>query len=119
MRKPTRPREGGGMTSTNAPATAESRGIELIGYHDLDGNPAFKLALQRVDDRYYLYLSHFWVSRWSVVDVTEPAGPKLVGRADAPKDSWAYQVQVADGLMIGALERPTPGWGYDPDLTKD
>jgi len=107
------------MTITNAPATAESRGIELVGYHDLERNPGFKLALQRVGDRYYLYLSHFWVSRWSVVDVTDPTRPELVGMAEGPENTWTYQVQVADGLMLGALERPTPGWGYDPEKTRD
>jgi len=107
------------MTVTNAPATAESRGIELVGYHDLEKNPAFKIAMQRVGDRYYLYLSHFWVSKWSVLDVTDPTQPQLVGSAAGPADSWTYQVQVADGLMIGALERPTPGWGYDPEKTED
>lgn len=104
---------------TQVPATAESHRIELAGYHDLGKNPAFKIALQRVADRYYLYLSHFWVSRWSVVDVSDPTDPRLVGHVDGPEHSWTYQVQVADGLMIGALERPSPGWGYDPALTTE
>lgn len=107
------------MALTDAPATAESHGIELVGYHDLEKNPAFKVALQRVGDRYFVYLSHFWVSRWSVVEVTDPTDPQLVGHVDGPPDSWTYQVQVADGLMIGALERPTPGWGYDPAKTEE
>lgn len=105
------------MALKDAPATAESHGIELVGYHDLDRNPAFKLALQRVGARYYLYLSHFWISRWSVVDITDPTDPQLLSHVDGPATSWTYQVQVADGLMIGALERPSPGWGYDPALT--
>jgi hypothetical protein len=107
------------MSTTQPPAVLEAQGIDLVGYHDLGGNPAFKLALQKVDDRYYLYLSHFWLSGWSVVDVTEPHSPQLVGHADGPERSWTYQVQVADGIMIGALERPTAGWGYDPELTED
>ncbi|MFC4242174.1 LVIVD repeat-containing protein [Gryllotalpicola reticulitermitis] len=107
------------MALKDAPATAESRGIELVGYHDLGKNPAFKVAMQRVGERYYLYLSHFWVSRWSVIDVTDPANPELISHVDGPPASWTYQVQVADGLMIGALERPTPGWGYDPAATEE
>ncbi|GAA2089254.1 hypothetical protein GCM10009840_29710 [Pseudolysinimonas kribbensis] len=107
------------MTLDHAPAAAESRGIDLVGYHDLGGDPAFKIALQKVGERYYLYLSHFWVSRWSVLDVTDPANPELVGQVDGAATSWCYQVQVADGLMIGALERPTPGWGYEPELAEE
>jgi len=37
-----------------------SQNFELIGYHDLDGKPGFKLALQVQNDRWYLYLSHLW-----------------------------------------------------------
>lgn len=107
------------MSIENAPQTQESKGIELVGYHDLGKNPAFKVAMQRVAGRYYLYLSHFWRSGWSVVDVTDPERPELIGQVDGPSHSWTYQVQVADGLMIGALERPTPGWGYDPELTEE
>lgn len=107
------------MSLKDAPATLESHGIELVGYHDLDKNPAFKLAAQRVGDKYYVYMSHFWTSRWSVVDATDPTDLQLVGWVPGPDTSWTYQVQVADGLMIGALERPTPGWGYDPELTKE
>jgi hypothetical protein len=106
------------MDNQSAPATAESAGIEVVGYHDLAGNPAFKLAMQTVDDRWYLYLSHFWRSSWSVVDVTDPARPELVRTIDGPPNTWTLQVQVADGVMITALERAAPGWGYDPELTE-
>lgn len=100
------------------PAAAESEGVDLVGYHDLDGNPAFKLAMQRVGGRYYLYMSHFWRSAWSIVDVTDPGSPTLVRTIDGPANTWTLQVQVADGLMINALERATPGWGFDPELTE-
>lgn len=106
------------VSGANWPRTAESKGIELVGYHDLDGDPGFKLAMQRVDGRYYLYTGHLWRERWGVLDVTDPAAPELVGGVDGPPNTWTIQVQVADGLMIGALERPSPGWGYDPELTE-
>ncbi|MQA81600.1 MAG: hypothetical protein GEV10_24470 [Streptosporangiales bacterium] len=106
------------MSADTPPAVREAAGIELVGYHDLGANPAFKLAMQRVDGRYYLYLSHFWRSGWSVVDVTDPTAPVLVRTVDGPPNTWTLQVQVADGLMVNALERATPGWGYDPALTE-
>lgn len=106
------------VETQHAPATAEADGVDLVGYHDLGGNPAFKLAMQTADGRYYLYLSHFWRSGWSVVDVTEPDRPALVRTVAGPPNTWTLQVQVADGLMLTALERATPGWGYDPALTE-
>ncbi len=106
-------------SAATAPATGEARDVEIVGYHDLDGNPGFKLAMQRVEDRWYLYMSHFWRSSWSILDVTDPANPVLVRTLDGPERSWTLQVQVADGLMLTALERPAPGWGYDPELTDE
>ena len=37
-----------------------SRNIEPVGYHDLNGKPAFKLAMQEVNRRWYLYVAHLW-----------------------------------------------------------
>lgn len=104
---------------TGAPATLEASGVQLAGYHDLDGNPAFKLAMQEVAGRYFLYTSHFWRSSWSVLDVTEPGAPALLRTIEGPAHSWTLQVQVAGGLMLTSLERPSPGWGYDPALTDE
>lgn len=95
------------------PALAEASGLEVVGYHDLEGNPGFKLAMQEVGDRWFLYLGHFWRTGWSVLDVTDPSAPDLVGWVEGPADTWCLQVQVADGLMLTALERPAPGWGFD------
>lgn len=36
---------------------AEAHNLRLLGYHDLERRPAFKLALQVVMDRWYLYTS--------------------------------------------------------------
>lgn len=49
-------------TLSRAPGwTAE--GVEAVGYCDLDARPAFKLALQVVDDRGYLYATHVALGR--------------------------------------------------------
>jgi hypothetical protein len=99
----------------------EKSSVSLVARHDLDEQPAFKLAMQEVDSRRYLYLAHFWDSGWSILDVTEPTDPELVNVIDGPTDTWTLQVQVADGLMITSLERPLKGWqpadgdALDPD----
>ncbi len=42
------------MTVSNAPAAISAENIELVGYHDLENRPAFKIALQEVNERLYL-----------------------------------------------------------------
>lgn len=100
----------------SAPGVLEAQAVELVGYHDLDGSPGFKLAMQRHGERWYLYLGHLWHRGWSVVDVTEPAAPRLRRFVEGPADTWTIQVQVADGLMVTALEKPNEGWGVEPGL---
>ena len=85
--------------------------IEPVGYHNLNGKPAFKLAMQEVNDRWYLYLAHLWHRGWSVLDVSDPAAPEFVTYIPGPENSWTIQIQVAEGKMITALERIAPGWG--------
>lgn len=88
--------------------------VEVIGYNDLDGRPAFKMGMQAVGGRWYLYLGHLWHRGWSIIDVTEPRAPRLVRFLEGPANTWTIQVQVADGVMVTALERIGPGWGDDP-----
>ena len=85
--------------------------VEFIGYHDLDGKPAFKLAMQEVDGRWYLYMGHLWHRGWTVLDVTDPTRPEHVAFLPGPENTWTIQVQVADQKMITSLERIAPGWG--------
>jgi hypothetical protein len=106
------------MASVLAPGHTSS-GVDFVGYHDLDGKPGFKLALQVVDERWYLYATHFWEPRLSILDVTDPTEIRLVGAIEGPDNTATWQVQVADGLLIQGLEvRPVP-WGGDPNLPPD
>ena len=91
-------------------------GIDLVGYHDVEGRPVFKLALQVVDGRWYLYATHFWEPRLSIFDVTDPADMQLVGAIEGPEHAATWQVQVADGLLVQGLERRPVAWGGDPEI---
>ena len=89
--------------------------FELLAYHDLAGKPTFKLAMQVANDRWYLYLGHFWEPVWSILDVTDPTRPELVRQVRGPANTWTLQVQAAEGKLITALEQIAPGWGGAPD----
>ena len=86
-----------------------SQGIDVVGYHDVDGRPVFKLAMQVVNDRWYLYASHFWEPRLSIIDVTDPSSMELVGMIEGPPNTATWQVQVADGLLVEGLEHRRTG----------
>jgi hypothetical protein len=96
-----------------------ANGVELIGYHDVGGKPVFKLAMQVVEDRWYLYATHFWEPRLSIFEVTEPAEPRLVGAIEGPDQAATWQVQVADGLLVQGMERRPAAWGGDPADNSD
>lgn len=86
--------------------------VELVGYHDLEGRPGFKLAIQEIGGNFFLYVASLWDSGWSILDVTDPTRPKLLRWVDGPANTWTIQVQVADGRMITALEQVPPFWTY-------
>jgi len=88
-----------------------SRNIEAIGYHNLNDKPAFKLAMQEINQRWYLYVAHLWHRGWSVLDVTDASAPELCNFIPGPANTWTIQIQVAEGKMITGLERIAPGWG--------
>lgn len=97
-----------------APGPWWAQGLEVVGYSDLDGRPAFKMGLQEVRGRWYLYLGHLWHRGWTVCDVTEPKSPRVLRFVEGPDNTWTCQVQVAGGRMIAALEAIPPTWGGDP-----
>ncbi len=95
------------------PEVLENVGFDVIGYHDLDGHPGFKLAVAEQNGRWYLYTGLLWDRGWAVLDVTEPTAPQLCRLLDGPPGTWTIQVQAADGLLVAGLEKPVPGWGVE------
>ena len=88
---------------------ALSKNVEVLGYLDLD-RPWFQMAMQQVDDRYYIYASHFQTSGWAIVDVTDPTKPEYLKFVPGPDlaGQSTPKIQVADGLMITALGGTLP-----------
>ena len=93
------------------PVTLESRNVSLVGYHDLDKRPGFKLAIHRSGGNWFLYVGHQNHRGWSVLDVTDPASPQLKNFIPGPENTNTSQVQAAGGRLICALEWANPGLG--------
>jgi len=92
----------------------EARAVKPIGYSELNGHGAFKLAIKRVRENWYLYMGHLWERGWTIVDVTDAANPKVVKHIPGPDDTFTVQMELHDDIMITAMERIYPAWGGDP-----
>jgi len=97
------------------PTGWEAHNMKAIGYSELDGRGgAFKMAIKEANGRWYLYLGHLWHRGWSIVEVTDPANPKLVKFIPGPDNTFTIQVDLHDNLMLTAVQRIIPGWTDDP-----
>ena len=106
--------------SAQIPQGWQAANMRPIGYSDLDGRGgAFKMAIKHVGDRWYLYMGHLWNRGWSIVDVTDPAKPKVAKFIPGPDNTWTIQMDLHDNLMITALQRMAPQWGGDPKKPND
>jgi len=104
---------------TFPPGKSYAWNMEAIGYTDLIGKPAFKTAIHKAGDRWYLYCATFWHPGLHIVEITDPAKPRHVRFIDGPANTWTLQVQVADGRMVTSMERIAPGWGDIPGAPFD
>lgn len=93
-------------TRTGDTTSMYASNFELVGYDDLGGQPGFKMAMQVVNGRWYLYVAHCWVSGWSIVEVTDPSHPRYVAFIPGPPGTSTVNLQAADGLLLTALEKP-------------
>src|SRR4051812_17587589 len=79
------------------PAGWEASKVEPVGYTSVgDRKGAFKMALKKVNGRWYMYLSHLWHYGWSIVDVTDPRDPKFVKFIPGSDNTWNIQVTLHD-----------------------
>ena len=90
--------------------------MEPIGYSGLENRKgAFKMAIKKVNGRWYLYMGHLWHYGWSIVDVTDPKDPKFLKTIPGPGNTWTIQMTLHDNIMVTALEKSSLAWGADPN----
>ena len=98
------------------PSRWEASNVEAVGYSGLANRKgAFKMAIRKVEGRWYLYMGHLWHFGCSIVDVTDPKDPKFVKTIPGPGNTWTIQMTLHDTIMVTALEKGALGWGTDPN----
>ena len=98
----------------------EANNMEPVGYSGLDNRKgAFKMAIKKVNGRWYLYMGHLWHYGWSIVDVTDPKDPKFVKTMPGPGNTWTIQMTLHDNIMVTGLEKSSLAWGADPNKPND
>src|SRR5437870_3984905 len=75
-------------------ATSNTR---LVGYSDQGGRCD---GVQIMVHRGYAYIGHIFSKGFSVVDVRDPAKPKLVKYVAAPPNTWTLHLQAFDDLLL-------------------
>jgi hypothetical protein len=102
------------------PSGWQASNMKAIGYSGLDGRGgAFKMAIRRVADRWYLYMGHEWHRGWTILDVTDAAAPQFVKFVSGPDNTNTIQMEFHDDIMLTALQRKQPNWGGDPNRPHD
>ena len=83
--------------------------MQAVGYAGLDGHVApFKMAIRKVAEHWYLYTAHSGRGGLSIIDVTDPAQPKLVkflpGPAGTSSGVWGmakpYTAEQTSGNVV-------------------
>jgi hypothetical protein len=79
--------------------TSSAHGLRLLSQHDLGGRGDGMQVLREGDA---LYVAHNGTSGagTSILDVSDPARPRLVRQWDAPANTHTHKVQVAGGLLL-------------------
>jgi hypothetical protein len=97
--------------------TAESRNMQLVGHHDLQGRSAYQPVIQEQDGRWIAYIGHHdgrarnpltsgvETNGTSIVDVTDPAHPVYLHHL--PGDGGAQMVQTCQGSALPVDNRKT------------
>ena len=60
------------------PQGSYAQNVEYVGFTNLNGHLPFKIDIQQVNDRWYMYAGAQTDRGWSILDVTDPATPKVL-----------------------------------------
>jgi len=95
-------------------AGSDAWNTRLVGHHDLNGHGD---GMQVLKVGRFLYVSHLGRSPMalSILDVSDPAGPRLVRQLPHEPNTHRHKVQIAGTTLIQNCEKPDdPPAGEDP-----
>jgi hypothetical protein len=109
-----------GSRADQIPAGWAASNLKPIGYSGLDGRGgAFKMAIKRVNDKWYLFMGHEWHRGWTILDVTDPTNPEFLKFVSGPDNTNTIQMEFHDNIMVTALQKKQTTWGGDPNRPND
>ena len=82
----------------------EARGLELVGHTDLWGKGDGMQIMRSGDFLYVGHMGDFGVGT-SVVDISDPAHPRVARQIAVPKGTHSHKVQLANGLLVVNYEQ--------------
>jgi len=87
------------------------KNVEVLAYHDLDGKTGCQMAMQTVNNKWYLYIASMSHSGWHIFNVTDPAKPKYIRFLKGPDypDEKTLKIQIADGIMVTSVQGTVEG----------
>jgi hypothetical protein len=101
------------------PKGAYAKNVEFVSFTDVNGHIPFKMSIQVVNGKWYMYAGAQNDRGWSVLDITNPADTAFLNWIPGPKNTRTVQVDIADGKMITGLERSQGGGDTDPSAPWD
>jgi hypothetical protein len=101
------------------PKGAYAKNVEFVSFTDVNGRIPFKMSIQVVNGKWYMYAGAQNDRGWSVLDITNPADTAFLNWIPGPKNTRTVQVDIADGKMITGLERSQGGGDTDPSAPWD
>src|SRR4029450_187870 len=94
------------------PQGSYAQNVEYIGFTNGNGDPPFKSG-------WYMSAGAQTDRGWSILDVTDPATPKVLNWIPGPKNTRSGELDIADGKLITAAERSQMGGDTDPNAPWD
>jgi len=87
---------------------SEKHGLRLIGHSDLGGHGA-GMHINLKDD--VAFFGHMDERGTSLIDVSDPRNPTVIGNIPAPANTHGHKVQIVDDIMLVNRERLPPRFG--------
>lgn len=91
----------GGASAKDHKIKGSNNQAQVVAHIPLAGLSPVDMAMQkRVNDKYYLYVQHSQTQGISIIDITKPNEPKVVGMIPWPDPAMSNRMNVTGDLAI-------------------